>query len=101
MERHTTPAIIPRRGTPRQQFPPFPRLPRWRVVKAALLHPKGVKMSDRQIAEYVGVGHVMVSRYRKELEATVSLEQSTTRTGRDGRTIDTANIGRTAARRAG
>lgn len=65
-----------------------------KAVKAALLHPNGVKMSDRQIAEHVGVGNNMVSRYRNELEATVTIAQSPTRTGRDGRTINTANIGK-------
>ena len=66
-----------------------------KAVKAALLHPNGAKMSDRKIAEHVGVGHVMVSRIRHELETTVSLEQSAERTGQDGRTINTANIGKT------
>lgn len=65
-----------------------------KAVKAALLHPEGAKMSDRQIAEYVGVAPDTVNRYRRAMEAEGSLSESDTRTGRDGRTIDTANIGR-------
>ena len=42
-------------------------------------------MSDRAIAEYVGVSDRMVAKYRAE------------RAGRDGRTIDTANIGKAKA----
>jgi hypothetical protein len=49
------------------------------------------KLSDRQIAEHVGVAPTTVGKHRKEL--TVKDLQSDTRTGRDGRTINTANIG--------
>jgi hypothetical protein len=65
-----------------------------RAVIAALKHPNGEKKSDSQIAEHVGVGQPMVSRYRKELESTQSINKSTERTGRDGRTINTENIGK-------
>jgi hypothetical protein len=65
-----------------------------KAVKAALLHPNGAKMSDRQLAEYLGVADVTVGRHRKEMESTATLLQSTERTGRDGRTIDTSNIGK-------
>lgn len=65
-----------------------------RAVKAALLHPLGARKSDRQIAEHIGAGHALVSRLRKELESTVSLRQSAKRTGKDGRTINTSNIGK-------
>jgi hypothetical protein len=68
-----------------------------KAVKAALLHPKGAKMSDRQIAEYVGVDPMTVGKYRKQMEPTVESLQSTTRTGRDGRTIDVSNIGKRQA----
>jgi uncharacterized ParB-like nuclease family protein len=68
-------------------------------------------LSDRAIGEHVGVDHSTVSRHRKQL--TVALQQSkpagatenavlppaaaaTTRTGKDGRTINTANIGKAA-----
>lgn len=62
-----------------------------KAVKAALKHPKGVKMSDRQIAEYVGVSNNMVSDYRKRLS---SDDSEPKRKGRDGRTTDTTNIGK-------
>jgi hypothetical protein len=61
-----------------------------RAVLAALAHPKGRTMSDRAIAEHVGVGHNMVSVYRKQL----SSKDSCLREGRDGRTRDVSNIGR-------
>ena len=65
-----------------------------KAVKAALLHANGAEMSDRQIAEHVGVNNSTVSKYRHELESTVEIQQSDTRTGRDGRKINTANIGK-------
>ena len=65
-----------------------------KAVKAALLHPNAAEMSDRQIAEHVGVDNKTVAKVRKEFLATEDFPQSTIRTGRDGRTIDTAKIGR-------
>ena len=65
-----------------------------RAVKAALQHPKGVGKSDRQIGEHVGVHFNTVFNYRKALEQAGTIGQSDSRTGRDGRTINTANIGR-------
>src|SRR5688500_4610428 len=38
-----------------------------RAVEAALRHPKAAKLSDRQIAEHVGVSHDMVNRLRKSI----------------------------------
>jgi len=64
------------------------------AVLQALRHPKGAKMSDRQIAEHVGVSDRMVNKYRSDLASTAKLSQSEERTGRDGRTINTANIGK-------
>jgi len=64
-----------------------------RAVEMALgLRPD---MSDRAIAEWCGVSNRHVSDVRAEL--TVNGSQSTTRTGRDGRTIDTSNIGKREA----
>ena len=62
------------------------------------IRPKGAEMSDRQIAEYVGVSPPTVARYRTELQSTEKLLQSDTRTGRDGRTIDTSKIGATSSK---
>lgn len=66
-----------------------------KAVKAALLHPNGAKLADNKIAEHVGVSHATVAKYRKQLEATCQIDKSTERTGADGRTINTANIGST------
>ena len=55
-------------------------------------------LSDRAIAEHVGVSHEMVRKHRLstvDSHSTVQVGQSTERTGRDGRTINTANIGKT------
>jgi hypothetical protein len=68
-----------------------------KAAKAALLHPKGAGLSDRQIAEYVGVSHSTVAKFRAELEQEGSLANLASRTGRDGRTTDTTNIGGGAA----
>lgn len=62
-----------------------------RAVEMALgLRPD---MSDRAIAEWCGVTHPFVAGLRP----TGNDYQSTTRTGRDGRTIDTSNIGKREA----
>jgi hypothetical protein len=61
-----------------------------RAVEAALrMRPE---WSDSRIAEHVGVHHSTVGDARKRLAESAS--QPATRTGRDGRTIDTTNIGR-------
>jgi hypothetical protein len=62
----------------------------------ALKHPKGAELSDRQIAEHVGVHHDTVSRIRRDLELTGEIRQSNFRTGLDGRTINTSRIGSSA-----
>ncbi len=50
-------------------------------------------LSDSQIAEHVGVSQPFVGKLRKELEADGQLETVSSRTGKDGRTTNTANIG--------
>jgi transposase-like protein len=67
-----------------------------RAVKAALAHPKGAAISDSQIAKHVGVSIPTVSAWRGKLEATLKILKSPERIGRDGRTINTENIGRRA-----
>ncbi|MCC6861666.1 MAG: hypothetical protein IT158_24060 [Bryobacterales bacterium] len=59
-----------------------------------MAHPKGAVLSDSQIAKHVGVSQHCVSDWRKKLEPTQKVSKSPLRTGRDGRTINTANIGR-------
>ena len=66
-----------------------------KAVQAALRHPKGAKMSDHKIAEYVGVHVNTVAKYRGELRADGTTTNCGSRTGRDGRTTNTANIGNT------
>jgi predicted transcriptional regulator len=51
-------------------------------------------MSDGQIAEYLGVSQPFVSKMRRESTTTQNGFESPARTGRDGRTINTANIGK-------
>jgi len=68
------------------------------AVKRALQHANGANKSDRQIAAHVRVDPMTVGKYRKQLEATVENLQSPTRTGRDGRKINTTNIGKRTPR---
>jgi len=56
-----------------------------KAVESALLHPNGRPLSDRKIADYVGVSHPMVQRVRKALEHAGKLEKCLSRTGADGR----------------
>jgi protein gp37 len=65
-----------------------------RAVEAALAHPKAKGLSDPQIAQHCGVSHNMVWEHRQRLS---SDESDPVRTGKDGRSINTANIGRRAA----
>lgn len=51
-------------------------------------------LSDREIAVYVGATHPTVAVARERLVATGKIYQSPERRGADGRTINTANIGR-------
>lgn len=64
-----------------------------RAITAALAHPQSRGLSNRQIAEHCGVAESTIRNHRKP---TAQNAQSTCieRTGRDGRTINTANIGR-------
>jgi len=46
-----------------------------RAVQAALLHPLSAGLSDRQIAQHVGVDHTTVLRWREKLSAFGALHQ--------------------------
>ena len=65
-----------------------------RAVKRAI-DMKGEQCSTYEIAKHVGASQSTVWRRKKELEEdpTNSVNQSEKTTGRDGRTIDTSNIG--------
>jgi hypothetical protein len=52
------------------------------------------QMSNPDIAAHVGVDEGTVRNYRKEMETTSEIPMSTSRTGRDGRTINTSKIGK-------
>ena len=65
-----------------------------RNIKDALRHPKSAGMSNRALGAHLGVDHKTVGKYRSELQTTGEIPQSTQRTGADGRTIDTTNIGK-------
>lgn len=58
------------------------------------------EFSDRSIAEHVGVSDRLVNKVREELTANCSQspEPQSKRIGRDGRTINTANIGKQVSR---
>ena len=53
-----------------------------RAVRAALKHPNGTALSDRQIADHVGVSHTFVSSTRHQLS---TVDSSLPRIGKDGR----------------
>jgi hypothetical protein len=67
-----------------------------RAIKAALQHPQGSVLSDRHIAEHIGVHHSTISKLRKELSPSVDYPQKEKRIGRDGRKFSTKSSGNTA-----
>lgn len=58
------------------------------------MHPGGAGKSNSQIAKHVGVDEATVRNWREKLIVTSEIPKSTARTGSDGRTINTENIGR-------
>lgn len=67
-----------------------------RAITAALKHPNGAGKSDRQIGRHIGVDGKTVATVREQLQMTAEIPQSEERTGGDGRTINTANIGQSS-----
>jgi hypothetical protein len=67
------------------------------IIRKALLHPYGVKLSNREIARHCGVSDKTVGRIRREMETTAEIPQLDKRVVQkaDGTTyeIDTTNIG--------
>jgi len=51
-----------------------------RVMRQALLHPKGAQLSNREIARHCGVDHKTVGRLRNEMELSGGILQITERT---------------------
>jgi len=65
-----------------------------KAVTTALQHPNSEGLSNRLMAEHCGVSEGFIRKLR--CSATAHCAQSiSVRTGRDGRTIDTSNIGKT------
>jgi hypothetical protein len=73
-----------------------------RAVLAALQHPQSKALSDESIAQHVGCHRITVQRCLKRLEeptcSSATSQRPTHRTGKDGRTINTANIGKSRKR---
>ena len=61
-------------------------------MTTALGHPNAANMSDRLLAEHCGVNHHLVAKLK---EAAGIGSQVMDRVGRDGKTYDTTNIGKT------
>ena len=68
-----------------------------KAVQMAFAHPKGKDLSDRAIAELVGVSATMVAKHRPK-DPTANGVQSKKRVGRDGRVTNTAKIGKKKAK---
>jgi hypothetical protein len=62
-----------------------------RAVRLAI-QMRGAELSDRAIAEHVRVDHKTVGAVRREMEAAGEIPQITSRTGRDGRVMETGGI---------
>lgn len=54
-----------------------------RAVLSAITHPKALNMSDRKIAEHVGVSHAMVSMIRRQMEGDAEQGQEKTKAPRN------------------
>ena len=69
-----------------------------RAVLAALRHPRSTGLSNELIAQHVGCSEKTVDRHaaklRESTRDSVPSQRPTLRTGKDGRTINTANIGK-------
>jgi transposase-like protein len=63
-----------------------------RIIAEALRHEKGVKMSDRKIAEHIGVDHKTVSAVRRELEAGGEIPHLDQRQGKNGKAYEVKNV---------
>jgi hypothetical protein len=64
-----------------------------KAVRMALKHPQGTESTNELLADHVGVSPKTVAKYRTEMESTLEIPESSRRTGKDGRSVDTTNIG--------
>jgi hypothetical protein len=64
------------------------------VVEIMLRDPEWSKMSDNAIGKHCSVDHKTVAKLRSELTSDLGFPKSEVSSDRDGRTIDTSNIGR-------
>ena len=67
-----------------------------RAVKSALAHPNAAEMSDRAIADHIGMSPQTVNTWRSQVS---KLDTSTKRTGKDGKKYPAQQTPRQAARR--
>lgn len=65
-----------------------------RAIRSALRHPKAPGMSDSALAKYLGVSDKTVTKYRLEMESASEIPKLEVRTGIDGKTYATGNIGK-------
>lgn len=65
-----------------------------RAIRSALRHPKAPGMSDSALAKYLGVSDKTVTKYRLEMESASEIPKVEARTGIDGKTYATGNIGK-------
>jgi hypothetical protein len=59
---------------------------RERAIRAALKHPAGQQLSNREIAKHLGVDDKTIGKYRQEMEQAAQIPQVRERTGGDGKT---------------
>lgn len=71
------------------------QLDKRRAVETLLTDSEWTAWADREIARQTQTSHPFVAKIRAELEAAGKITSQVARTGADGRTIDTTNIGTT------
>lgn len=65
-----------------------------RAIRAALQHKAAQGMSDNALAKHLGVSDKTVTKYRVEMQSASEIPKLSSRTGIDGKTYDTTNIGK-------
>lgn len=72
-----------------------------RAIRRVLLDEEWCKKSDSAIARHLGCTDKTVGKYRAEMELTSEIPKSAERIGADGRSINTAKIGRPSSAEGG